>query len=403
MAPTVEIAIPNTTLSNTSPPYTVYHITLRLPLRSFTVPKRYSDFSTFHSTLISQTNVPPPAPLPSKTWFSKTVSNERLCEDRRRGLEAYLRAINESDDGRWRTSPAWRAFLNLPTAVASTGNGSTTTSTRLHTAITDPAATNASLTDPTLWLDYYRDMKNHLHDARLQLSRRDQETTPQKQHESSSQAKGSLVRAGTMITTLDDGLKHLGRGDKISEAQTSSSLGGGEIRRRKDLLINARKEKDGLEDLLHAMATKSRLDHTVASIQDKGALMNAGNAAGDASSGRRTPARAGRVLGKETERTRELDNDGVLQLQRQIMQSQDDNVDELRKIIIRQRELGTQINEELEVQNDLLRLADEESDMFVYIYALSSRFPLDLICFTNEVSRLKSKMDIARKRIEKIS
>lgn len=366
MAPTVEIAIPNTTLSNTSPPYTVYHITLRLPLRSFTVPKRYSDFATFHSTLISQTNAPPPAPLPSKTWFSKTVSNDRLREDRRRGLEEYLRAINESEDGRWRTSPAWRAFLNLPTAVASTGTGSTTTSTRLHAAITDPAATNAPITDPTLWLDYYRDMKNHLHDARLQLSRRDQETTPQKQHESSAQAKGSLVRAGTMITTLDEGLKNLGRGDKGSHSQASSNLGGGEIRRRKDLLINARKEKDGLEDLLHAMATKSRLDHTVASIQDKGALINAGNGAGDASSGRRTPARTGRVLGKETERTRELDNEGVLQLQRQMMQSQDDNVDELRKIIIRQRELGTQINEELEVQNDLLRLADEEADMFVY-------------------------------------
>ncbi|KAJ5861434.1 uncharacterized protein N7529_008744 [Penicillium soppii] len=371
MAPTVEITIPSTTLSQTSPPHTVYHITLRLPLRSFTVPKRYSDFSTFHKTLISQTNAPPPAPLPSKTWFVKTVSNDRLREDRRQGLEQYLRAINESDDGRWRTSPAWRAFLNLPTAVASTGNGSTNTSTRLHAAITDPASTNAPITDPTLWLDYYRDMKNYLHDARLQLSRRDQETTPQKQHESSAQAKGCLVRAGTMITTLDEGLKNLGRGDHSSGSQATSTLGGGEIRRRKDLLINARKEKDGLEDLLHAMATKSRLDHAVASIQDKEALMSAGNAAGDgASGGRRTPARTGRVLGKETERTRELDNDGVLQLQRQMMESQDQNVDELMKIIIRQRELGTRINEELEVQNDLLKLADEETDMFVYILSL---------------------------------
>jgi regulator of vacuolar morphogenesis len=399
MAPTVEITIPNTTVSHTSPPHTVYHITLRLPLRSFTVPKRYSDFSTFHSTLISQTNSPPPAPLPPKTWFSKTVSNERLREDRRNGLEQYLQAINKSDDGRWRNSPAWRAFLNLPTAVASTGNGSTNTSTRLHAAITDPASTNAPITDPTLWLDYYRDMKTHLHDARLQLSRRDQETTPQKQHESSAQAKSRLVRAGTMITTLDDGLKNLGRSDKSSGSQATYTLGGGEIRRRKDLLINARKEKDGLEDLLHAMATKSRLDHAVASIQDKEALMNTGNATGDgASSGRRTPARAGRVLGKETEQTRELDNDGVLQLQRQMMQSQDQNVDELMKIIIRQRELGTQINEELEVQNDLLKLADEETDMFVYTLLL-----VILINLANEMSRLKSKIDVGRKRIGKIS
>ncbi|CAG8377521.1 unnamed protein product [Penicillium salamii] len=377
MAPTVEISIPNTTLSHTSPPHTVYHITLRLPLRSFTVPKRYSDFSTFHTTLITQTNAPPPAPLPSKTWFSNTVSNERLREDRRHGLEQYLQAINQSDDGRWRTSPAWRAFLNLPTAVTSTGPN---TSTRLHAAITDPASTNAPITDPTLWLDCYRDMKSHLHDARLQLSRRDQETTPQKQHESSAQAKKSLVRAGTIITTLDEGLKNIGRGDGSSTSHSTSTIGAGEIRRRRDLLINARKDKDGLEDLLHAMATKSRLDHAVASVQDKEALMNVGNAAGDgASRGRRAPARTGRVLGKETERTRELDNDGVLQLQQQMMQSQDQNVDELMKIIIRQKELGTQINEELEIQNDLLKLADEETDV------------------------LKAKLDVGRKRIGKIS
>lgn len=373
MAPTVEIAIPTTSVSPTSPPHTVYHITLRLPLRSFTVSKRYSDFSAFHATLTDQTNAQPPVPLPSKSWFSKTVSNDRFREERRRGLEEYLRAINDAPDGRWRTSSAWRAFLNLPTAAASASNSASNTSTRLHAAITDPgSAANAPITDPTLWLDYYRDMKSHLHDARLQLSRRDQETTPQKQHESSAQAKSGLVRAGTMIATLDEGLKNLSnRSAQSSESTKSPSLGEGEIRRRKDLLINARKEKDGLEDLLHAMATKSKLDHAVASIQDKDALLRAGNGNGDAASnGRRTPARSGRVLGKETERTRELDNEGVLQLQRQTMQDQDTSVEELMKIIIRQRELGTAINSELEVQNELLKLADEDTDRFVYLFSL---------------------------------
>lgn len=367
MAPTVEIAIPSTSLSHTSPPHTIYHITIRLPLRSFTVSKRYSDFSAFHNTLVDQTNAQPPVPLPRKSWFANTASNDRFREERRRGLEEYLRAINEAPDGRWRTSSAWRAFLNLPTAAAaSTSTGTSNTSTRLHIAITDPSATNAPITDPTLWLDYYRDMKAHLHDARLQLSRRDQETTPQKQHESSAQAKSSLVRAGSMISTLDEGLKNIGgNGTQAGGSNGARSLGDGELRRRKDLLINARKEKDGLENLLHAMATKSRLDQTVAAIQDKEALLKAGN--GDAASnGRKTPARSGRVLGKETERTRELDNEGVLQLQKQTMQEQDQSVEELMKIIIRQRELGTAIHEELEVQNELLKLADEDTDRFVH-------------------------------------
>ncbi|KAL4892991.1 hypothetical protein BDV59DRAFT_193496 [Aspergillus ambiguus] len=373
-------------ISPTSPPYTVYNITLRLPLRSFTVAKRYSDFASFHATLTNQTNAAPPVPLPSKSWFSNTVSNASLREERRQGLEAYLRAINDAGDSRWRNSPAWRAFLNLPSAATASANGNgSTISARLHAAITEPgnpAGTHSPITDPTLWLDCYRDMKSHLHDARLHLTRRDQETTPQKQHESSAKAKSSLVRAGSLISALDDGLKHLGdssngRTQSPSAAgrngdgrRGGSSLGEGELRRRKDLVINARKEKDGLEDLLNAMAAKSRVDKAVASIQDKEALVGGAG---------RKSARSGRVLGKETERTRELDNQGVLQLQRQTMEEQDQSVEELMKIVNRQKELGIAINAELEIQNELLKLTDEDAD------------------------RLQKKVDIGKKRIGKIS
>ncbi|KAF7589779.1 hypothetical protein BBP40_003841, partial [Aspergillus hancockii] len=149
-----------------------------------------------------------------------------------------------------------------------------------------------------------------------------------------------------------------------------AALGDGEVRRRKDLLINARKEKDGLEDLLNAMAAKSRVDNAVASVQDKEALV------GGAS---RKPARSGRVLGKETERTRELDNQGVLQLQRQTMDEQDQSVEELLKIIRRQKELGIAINEEVEIQNALLSMANEDAE------------------------RVHRKIEIGKKRIGKIS
>lgn len=206
-------------------------------------------------------------------------------------------------------------------------------------------------------------MKAHLQDARLHLTRRDQEMTPQKQHESSAAAKSSLVRAGSLIAALEEGLKNLGDygrngGDGNGSGGQGDGilLGEGELRRRKDLLVNARKEKDGLEDLLNAMAAKGRLDTAVASMEDKEALV------GSAS---RKPARSGRVLGKETERTRELDNKGVLQLQRETMEDQDMGLEELRKIVARQKELGIAINGELQVQNDLLKLADEDVDRYV--------------------------------------
>ncbi|KAL4906623.1 hypothetical protein BDW74DRAFT_167223 [Aspergillus multicolor] len=387
MAPPLEISIPTTTTSTTSPPFTIYNITLRLPLRSFALSKRYSDFTTFHTTLTSQTNSAPPHPLPSKSWFSNTVSNTDLRESRRQGLESYLRAINEASDSRWRNSPAWRAFLNLP-SLGSNNNSNesiTASSARLHAAATGPGLLNGEpISDPTLWLDCYRDLKSQLHDARLHLTRRDQETTPQRQHESSARAKSSLVRAGSLITALEDGLKRIadggnGNGHGNGRYTSSTSLGEGEIRRRKDLLINARKEKDGLEDLLNAMAAKSRVDNAVASIKDKEALIGAANGAGGAGDSGRKPAKSGRVLGKETERTRELDNQGVLQLQRDTMQQQDMSVEELLKIVRRQKELGIQINEELEVQNEMLRMVDDDA------------------------TRLQQKLDIGKKRMGKIS
>ncbi|PGH15993.1 hypothetical protein AJ80_05369 [Polytolypa hystricis UAMH7299] len=361
MAPAAEISIPTTTTSDTSKPYTIYNISIRLPLRSFTVQKRYSEFLTFHSQLSHQVS-PPPVPLPGKSYFSSTTSNPSYLEERRKGLEQYLRAINESEDLRWRNSTAWRTFLDLPSSAFSTNNASRTSS--LHTTVTGPGGIGAApITDATTWLDCHRDVKSHLHDARLYLTRRDQESTPHKQHECSAQAKSSLVRAGTMLGALEEGLKNLG--DKSGWG--GSKLGDGELRRRKDLLASARKERDGLDSLLNAMNAKSRLDNAVASIGDKETLLG--------------PARPkpGRVLGKETDRTRELDNDGVLQLQRQVMSNQDQSVEELRKIVSRQKELGIAINNELEIQNEMLNMVDEDAE------------------------RVRRKVEIGKKRVGKIS
>ncbi len=166
-----------------------------------------------------------------------------------------------------------------------------------------------------------------------------------------------------MIIALEQGLKNLGQNTWGSE-----KLGEGELRRRKDLVSSAKREKEGLEDLLSAMAAKAQLDKTVASVQDKHALM-----------GSAPPKQSGRVLGRETDRTRALDNQGVLQLQKQLMQEQDEDVTVLAQAVQRQKELSISIQEELAVQNEMLGMVDED------------------------VTRVQGKMDVARKRIGKIS
>jgi regulator of vacuolar morphogenesis len=209
MAPPLEISIPSTILStaDSSKPYTLYNITLRLPLRTFFVQKRYSDFVSLHQSLTSVVSSPPPAPLPAKSWFKSTASSPELTEERRKGLEAYLRAIAENPDRRWRETSAWRSFLNLP----STGAGSASSARKelVETNQRLGMGSNAGqvASDPGVWLDLHREMKGQLHDARLFLGRRDGATTAQGQYEAGANAKRCLVKAAGLIGNLEEGLK----------------------------------------------------------------------------------------------------------------------------------------------------------------------------------------------------
>ncbi|TEA14196.1 Vacuolar morphogenesis protein 7-like protein [Colletotrichum sidae] len=350
MAPPAEISIPSTILSTgEAKPYTLYNITLRLPLRSFVVQKRYSDFATLHETLTSLVGAPPPKPLPGKSWFKSTVSSPELTEQRRQGLEAYLRAVAETPDRRWRDTSAWRSFLNLP----STGGSTNTSSASAHGLITSGRAGAA---DPTTWLDLHREMKANLHEARLSLSRRDaaaENNNTTAAAEAGAAAKKALVKAGTLITSLTSGLRTM---------QENGSLMDGELRRRRDLLSSARVDREGLERLSNSMSQgNGRAGREGwASSGDKAALL--GGASGSSSGGART---GGRVLGAplpETERTRELDNQGMVMLQQQMMSEQDDQVNALAAIVRRQKEMGLQINDEVEAQVEMLKRLDGDTD-----------------------------------------
>ena len=150
-------------------------------------------------------------------------------------------------------------------------------------------------------------------------------------------------------------------------------VGGVELRRRRDLLASAKVERDGLEKLAVSLAVKSQSNEKgggAAAQQDKNALF-----------GPNVTRPGGRVLGApvpETDKTRQLDNEGVLQLQRQLMEDQDVDVEELGKIVRRQREMGMAIQGELDYQNELLKHVDENAD------------------------RVAKKVEVAKKRIGKI-
>ncbi|RDA85548.1 hypothetical protein CP532_3309 [Ophiocordyceps camponoti-leonardi (nom. inval.)] len=343
MAPPPEIAIPSTSISDegSSKPFTLYNITLRLPLRSYVVQKRYSEFVQLHGTLVDQVGASPPESLPGKHWLKSTVKSADLARERQRGLEKYLRAIAESPDRRWRDTSAWRAFLNLPSS--STSNSAASVAGRV-------ANTAAGAADPGTWLDVHRELKQSLLEARQCLSRRDgcaDGGDGTAAVEAGSAAKRAIVRAEALVAHLSDGLRRM---------TESNRLGEGELRRRRDLVSTARMERDALEKLSNSMPS--------AGVGGVGGGVGGPATAAEKSTLLRGGRPAGRVLGAplpETDQTRELDNQGVLALQKQEMQAQDEQVEQLAAIIRRQKDMGLKINDEVEAQSEMLERMDQDS------------------------------------------
>ena len=364
MQSTIDITIPTARTTSEAKSFTVYDISIRLPLRTVTVFKRYSEFAELNRLITAQAATAPPLSLPPKHYFSSTTGNATLTESRRVGLEAYLQVINSAVDPRWRDTPAWRSFLSLPSNVLPrTGTSAGTLSSTGNVS---------SSSDPAIWLDGHRRLKATLREARSIIAPKLPSENNAASHESSVAAKSALVRAGNMLSELNRGL--VSRKDEWGKEK----LGEGEFRRRRDLLAAGRQEIEDLENLISAITKKKELDEVLERNQELRGPATPPSAAKGSHSGA-TKVGRGRVLGRETSRTRELDNTGVLELQKQTMQEQDEDIDLIAAAVKRQKELAIQINEELVVQNEMLSILDEDA------------------------TRTDAKINIAKKRIAKIS
>jgi len=317
--------------------------------------------------------------------FDNTVKDETWREERRKGLEAYLRGILETSDPKWRASQTFRDFCGLDRAG---GEKSTEEDKR--------AGENV---DPQTWLIAFRDVKGRIHLAKAAIRKREEglktantnvnrsnggkEDWNRKMvdvYATGADAKAEITRANAGIAKCEQSLEEMTRrpdvGSKERGWDDEIQLGDGEIRRRRDLLTNARKEIDALELQLKSTAGSDLRQESGGNMVVSPTMTDRQDLLG------RSGVRAGRILGggpKETEQTRELDNTGVLQLQKQIMHVQDQDVGELTQVVSRLKEMGVMMNEELVVQNEMLGIIDKDVD------------------------RVQGKIDIGKKRIAKIN
>lgn len=133
-APLQSISIPRTENRTLPTPHIVYAILVSLPVKSWFIFRRYSEFVNLHQNFLSSQRFdgPPPAALPPKHAVRTTykaitglgglmpkseaergIEQEQIRE-RKEGLEKYLRAILSSSDHRWRESDEFKEFIELP-------------------------------------------------------------------------------------------------------------------------------------------------------------------------------------------------------------------------------------------------------------------------------------------------
>ncbi|RIA97208.1 hypothetical protein C1645_752766 [Glomus cerebriforme] len=343
-------------------PHIVYKVEVNAAVRTWSVWKRYSEFDELNDKLIRLfPSNPPPIEMPAKHYFTSTLGNPVLVEERRRGLEDYLRGVLFHKDDRWRETDEWRDFLAIPTGRPLDA---------------------ASMYTSESWLDEYNEVQAKAKEIRSLLNKRETHIARnevQLSHNFNLQAKKNLTLLGMRVTQLETGLRGLAEGS----GKDGKVMSEGELRRRQDMITELKEEKDTLTKLVLATRTDISKAATPASSMDRAALfrqpdkssMNRGIVGNGNNNGilskaaSATPPSSRRVFGNsrvtmpaETEQTRGLDNDGLINLQKQTMEEQDHHIEQFSAILSRHKHIGLAIGQELDYQNQLLNELDEDLD-----------------------------------------
>jgi len=200
------------------------------------------------------------------------------------------------------------------------------------------------------WLDEHLELQTRIRDVRADINKRDalsDRGDVAASHTSNVQAKKKLAEILVRVRTLTRGLQELGMSGMIE----------GELQRRTDMVARLQDDCEKLGKMVTVARLTSRAGGgppavtvgTPAPESDRAALLG--------STAFSKPI--ARVFGqapqpKETAVTRPLDNQGLIQLQKQQMDQQDAQASQLTTILQRQRQLGEAINAELASQNELL-------------------------------------------------
>lgn len=322
--------------------HTVYRIDIQAHVRSWQMWRRYSEFDDLHTEITKAAGAPPPATLPPKHKFAilRSHTDTKVLEERRAGLEAYLRAIVGAKEDTWRETFAFKDFLGVPVGRQGGVEGGAPTQFT-----------------STTWLDEHADLQARLRDVWADINKRDalsDRSDVSGAHKSNVAAKSKLAGVLARIGTLGRGLQELAIGG-ISE---------GELQRRTDMVARLQDDCEKLSKVV-SVARHTSMMKPSGSTAPAGAPKTALETDRQALLGGAASKPARRVFGappQETEVTRPLDNVGLLTMQQTQIDQQDNQLSQLTTILQRQRQLGEAIGSEIAMQIEMLDDLSNEVD-----------------------------------------
>lgn len=325
------ISINDTSLENK---VTYYHISVTLPLRSISVARRYSEFVSLVENLCSEIGISQrdfPYPLPPKGGLFN--NSTKIVAERKVKLTEFLSNIVRDRDLQNRDSV--HKFLGLPVSFRFTPElfkeNQQDESSAKFLIDDDVADINKGQ-----WLSYLRIVRFNASDMG--------KGTDLASKLAARENANKFIRPN--LEKLSLSLQHLSK---------SGAIDHGEYSKRNNMLKEIQAD---VEKVVRGEAPK------VSNLPE--------------SSLRRIFAKRDDTPPEETNTTLALNNKELLQQQKLMHQQQDQELEQLRMVIGRQRQIGEAINKEVEEQNEILDR------------------------FSNEVEASSQKVQTARTRTRRI-
>lgn len=286
--------------------------------------RRFSEFWELKKKLEKEFNAELPYELPTRKFglWKRSAVDLAVIEERKVQLAKFLRdMLNDSFDTKWKNSSHVTKFLKLPANWSSGNNRDTSDNVEQEQEL--------NLMDPTQWMISFKDSKTFLE---------------QSKQSGSAHSSKVLMQLRLALYNMEVALK---------QAHKANEVGTSEYERRTNLLLLLKRDVNEMALTQNGSGAPGKSGEDEEQIR---------SALFPEVANTRSPKKplAGRRRFGETTETEPLSDQQLLQLHKTKMEEQDQELEEIRKIVLRQKNISLEMNQELAQQNDLLDLLDND-------------------------------------------